>query len=544
MARSSHDKSTEGGRKRRLRAASPSPDEADGAPKRKKAKRAPKKVRQVVAEGESSGDDNVPLRKRPAKAIKKKKTRKKAKPVRPASSSSEASDTDEDEETYLHIQNGSGLSTAVKVPAKKQPRGDRHLRSRHLWPEDKLGAPWLPATAKPMSISEEIYLLASYIRLQPIEIEARRALSGKIKATIEKQMAPTSVTFDEFGSLAAACEPRATFRSDIDLSMERSTAKPAPTDDDPNDSTDNSSSYEDEKDPVYNSGMSFNFATSTTSETDSAPGISRAQQARFLARASIGLRQGGDYRVDVRGRAKVPIINLVHFVSRLEVDISMGVDKTSVSDQVIAWYAATYPVFNPVVVLLKEFLHQSGLSKPFEGGIGSYRLYVMVGHVINLVDEPSNAWRVLNLFFEHFSGPGRFQSSTVLHLQIPRTNVRCEAEFKSIFRIRECNTLFQLAAEALRTAIRAPKRGPSILAAIFCSADLREDREESVRRAEAVLFAPAPKPEPPKKEIKDVRFGKRHQVTSTKKLKKLQTKAKPFPRTPLRTATVVIDLTG
>ncbi|KDO30275.1 hypothetical protein SPRG_19824 [Saprolegnia parasitica CBS 223.65] len=524
MARNYHAKYKEGGRKRRPRAASPSSEEdSDDAPVRKKAKRA----------------------KPPTKAKAKKR-----KPLPDSSSdASDSSDDDDEEDVYLHIQNGSGLSTAVKqtFASKKLGRGDRHLRSRHLWPVDPHGAPWLLNATKPISISEEIHLFAKYVRMQPLEAEARRVLSKSIMRMVETHMAPTPVAFDHFGSLAPDCESRATFRSDIDLSMERAPeidAKKSDEDASP-DSTDDSSSYEDERDP--SGSMSFNFASAfapNAKEIDGPSKESRAQQARFLTRASVGLRQGDLFRVHVRGRAKVPIINLVHHVSKLEVDISMGVDKTSVSDQVIQWFAATYPVFNPVIVLLKEFLHQSGLNKPFEGGLGSYRLYVMVGHVINIVDEPSNAWRVLNLFFEYFSGAGRFQTTTVLRLQIPRTNLRCEAEFKSIFRLRECNTLFALAAETLRSAIKQSPRAPSVLASIFCTVDLREDRDESVSRANAVLLlqkAPAPKAEP-KKEIKDLRFGKRHVVTSAKKLKKLQTKSStPFPRAPMRTQTIVVD---
>ncbi|OQR97754.1 hypothetical protein THRCLA_06873 [Thraustotheca clavata] len=466
-----------------------------------------------------------------------KKSRKKPrkKPPPPTSSSSSES-SDSDDELLLHVQNGSGLSTAVKATNKKYSRGDRHLRSRHLWPEDKRSPAWIPKPIKPMSISEEIYLFAKYMRLQQIEMNARKKLTKCIKTVIEKHMAPTLVTFEAFGSFAAEAEPRATFRSDIDLSIEKKLFEGEKQEEnDDCESTDNSSTYEDEKDPIYSTGMSFNFEAPTAvnvdsilpdaQELDKPITMSRNQQARLLARVSKGLRQCKDFRIHVIGKAKVPIVNLVHTISQLEVDISVGVDKTNVSDQVIAYYSSTYRVFNPVIVLLKEFLHQSALNKPFNGGIGSYRLYVMVGHIINLVDEPSNAWRVLNLFFEFFASPGRFNSNTILRIQIPRTNLRCEAEFKHIHRIGECNSLFQLAMVALRKTIQQPKRGPSILSAIFCCPDIREDRIESLNRAKALLMVKTSQlKDQPKPKKNTIRNGKQRPTTSSKKLNKLKKK--------------------
>ena len=39
--------------------------------------------------------------------------------------------------------------------------------------------------------------------------------------------------------------------------------------------------------------------------------------------------------------------------------------------------------FSPVVLLLKVLLSQQALDKPFTGGLGSYKLYVLVAHHVS-----------------------------------------------------------------------------------------------------------------------------------------------------------------
>ena len=41
--------------------------------------------------------------------------------------------------------------------------------------------------------------------------------------------------------------------------------------------------------------------------------------------------------------------------------------------------------FAPVVLFLKVLLMQQDLDKPFTGGLGSYKLYVLVAHHVSIV---------------------------------------------------------------------------------------------------------------------------------------------------------------
>ena len=60
--------------------------------------------------------------------------------------------------------------------------------------------------------------------------------------------------------------------------------------------------------------------------------------------------------------------------------------------------------FAPVVIVLKILLNQQGLDKPFSGGLGSYKLYVLVAsHVSccgNLRDFVLSLFKSLGLILD------------------------------------------------------------------------------------------------------------------------------------------------
>jgi hypothetical protein len=44
--------------------------------------------------------------------------------------------------------------------------------------------------------------------------------------------------------------------------------------------------------------------------------------------------------------------------------------------------------FAPIVLVLKVLMVQQGLDKPFTGGLGSYKLYVLVAHHVSYFNFP------------------------------------------------------------------------------------------------------------------------------------------------------------
>ena len=95
-------------------------------------------------------------------------------------------------------------------------------------------------------------------------------------------------------------------------------------------------------------------------------------------------------QMEVRSRAKVPIINVMHR-GGVEIDISLGISGSSTSAVVekISNIENGYKdLFFTVSSFLKCFLHQLRLDKPYSGGLGSFKLYVMIAYVIVKVVHP------------------------------------------------------------------------------------------------------------------------------------------------------------
>eukprot|EP00804_Cyclotella_cryptica_P022221 CCRYP_020338-RB/>CCRYP_020338-RB protein AED:0.01 eAED:0.01 QI:332/1/1/1/1/0.75/4/1621/808 len=91
--------------------------------------------------------------------------------------------------------------------------------------------------------------------------------------------------------------------------------------------------------------------------------------------------------VECRSRARVPIINC-NTRTGFEGDIAIGghngVDTSTYAlRQVKRFYS-----FAPIVLVLKVVMVQQGLDKPFTGGLGSYKLYVLVAHHVSYFGEP------------------------------------------------------------------------------------------------------------------------------------------------------------
>ncbi|CAK4078548.1 unnamed protein product [Aphanomyces euteiches] len=449
----------------------------------------------------------------------------------------------DDDKLYLHIQNGQGLSAAIPRRPKTIDRG---LKSIHLWKSEY--PPWLlKVDSETVSLSDEMTHLATYLSVKPQEKEARETIVEAITTTLEKSFGADEFQVHLFGSHAKSTSV-ATFRSDVDMTIEQNSTNNRTTyfasdlyDDDDDQSGDSAETEDNDT-----SGMQFNFtvgsttpsnqstasATTPSTTTDTMSKTKRNQCVRFLHKAARYLRQDHpSYTVEVRRWAKVPIINVVDKISKIEVDVSLGKEKPTAGDEIVAYYAGTYPIFNILVVLLKEFLYENSINKPYEGGIGSFRLYCMVTHLL-ATSHPSNISngpRLLLRFFELYGCSQKFNNKTVLKLRHPKRQppLQTEVDFQTIFRIRDCNFAFHDASKRLSSAMQATPREKSVLSSVFWTRDLREDRDERLALAtkakpqlEIAIDTTIATTAPKVPQI-DKRFGKKRITTSTKKLKKL-----------------------
>lgn len=74
----------------------------------------------------------------------------------------------------------------------------------------------------------------------------------------------------------------------------------------------------------------------------------------------------------------MPIIKLTDKQFRLNIDISFNTIRALPTVLWIEEMKAYYPILEPLVLVLKQFLVQRDLNQPFNGGLSSYALIVMV----------------------------------------------------------------------------------------------------------------------------------------------------------------------
>ena len=209
--------------------------------------------------------------------------------------------------------------------------------------------------------------------------------------------------------------------------------------------------------------------------------------------------------------ARVPIIK-IQLVSGFNVDIAVGGYGTDTS-----LYAAhqiqLYPnVFVPVVVFLKVLLAQHNLDEPYTGGLGSYKLYILIADHIyrhqewcrdhkNGCSDSSDhmgPFEVLFTFLYRY-GYGDMQGrqvlqypTTALHQHRPVVSAHdtttC-ADLSNVYKIQECVILFRLCFHRLYQRILFQQQGKSsssssVLAHVICPFQLQSSRERMLQQTQ------------------------------------------------------------
>ena len=76
--------------------------------------------------------------------------------------------------------------------------------------------------------------------------------------------------------------------------------------------------------------------------------------------------------------ARVPIIKIIHKVTKTPVDISFNCTKGLEGVRFVRDYLERYPEVKYLVFVLKHFLKQKDLCETYNGGVGSFLLFCMV----------------------------------------------------------------------------------------------------------------------------------------------------------------------
>lgn len=80
----------------------------------------------------------------------------------------------------------------------------------------------------------------------------------------------------------------------------------------------------------------------------------------------------------------MPIVKLTDKETQFNIDISFNTIRAVPTVEWIEEMKRTYPVLEPLVLVLKQFLVQRDLNQPFNGGLSSYTLIVMTVHFLKV----------------------------------------------------------------------------------------------------------------------------------------------------------------
>lgn len=173
--------------------------------------------------------------------------------------------------------------------------------------------------------------------------------------------------------------------SDRTRSAHRGVTESPPSSDDDSEDED-----EDECEPSDSLEVSFvSNAPTTTISCTRAPEMdveTRRQVVHALRALCKALwRSPVMSKIEVRHRAKVPIVTTETKLG-FEADVAVGGHNGTDTSKFAATQVKKYKSFSPVVLILKVLLAQQDLDKPFTGGLGSFKLYVLVSHHVSLHD--------------------------------------------------------------------------------------------------------------------------------------------------------------
>eukprot|EP01042_Synura_sphagnicola_P000972 gene972-1098_t len=236
-------------------------------------------------------------------------------------------------------------------------------------------------------------------------------------------------------------------------------------------------------------GRSTSVRREGRTATPSRDGLSNRRQKLDTLRSALALFKSMGWitrQVELRSAARVPIIALVHRTG-VSCDIAVGLASSDTSSHVRALVTAPYPCsFRRLVAVLKTFLWSHGLDQPFTGGIGSYKLYLMIG--LTMDHRMTNKFpavtpdlgELLLDFFHHFSQEKNFNQDTVIRVR------GVTADMSSVTQTETCRRCFGRAYEVLSASRGAAGMGggghSSHLALLISGRELKRYREELYSR--------------------------------------------------------------
>ncbi|KAK9674453.1 hypothetical protein RND81_12G233500 [Saponaria officinalis] len=134
----------------------------------------------------------------------------------------------------------------------------------------------------------------------------------------------------------------------------------------------------------------------------------RSPQIGLQALSRALSQKGIAKKIQVIGKARVPIIKFVEKVTDVAFDLSFDVDNGPKAAEYIKDVVSSLPPLRPLCLILKVFLQQRELNEVYSGGIGSYALLAMLIAMLKSVNDGQrypehNLGVLLVKFFEFYA---------------------------------------------------------------------------------------------------------------------------------------------
>lgn len=201
--------------------------------------------------------------------------------------------------------------------------------------------------------------------------------------------------------------------------------------------------------------------------------------------------------LELRSRARVPIINIQHSSGCVECDIGVIEENTSelvlelssgrmLSDMSEDFYCKYSLLFRTLTMFLKVFLWNFGLDKPFTGGLGSFKVYVMVAHILTHAPHDAvmagDAGFLLIVFLKFFGSEKHLNKKSVVRAG------SAEVSFESTHLVEQCRKTFHVAHLAVTARMQLLSEKPhhgkitSFIALIINTPKVQRYRQASLRQ--------------------------------------------------------------
>lgn len=198
------------------------------------------------------------------------------------------------------------------------------------------------------------------------------------------------------------------------------------------------------------------------------------------------------HTIECRSKARVPIINC-STICGFEGDICVGGHNGTDTSMYAQSQAARFDSFGPIVLIMKILMSQQNLDKPFIGGLGSFKLYVLVAHHIEKHikqggrDRPSEI--LFSLLYRYGCKKNDKLATDLLSLQKRGSSIACDkaiCDLVPVFKLEQCVALFNECHLRLSERLRrSSQQRLSFLSSFIDCHRLREARECSMRRSKA-----------------------------------------------------------